>query len=197
MPRPLAPLLPLLLATTPAQAATSHPVTRNLTYPVAGATGLALYRSIGEKGPEIAGRTVIAHTRFDLTWTRRYRPRPDGACVLAVAVPHLTVTTTLPQAPAELAPAVARSWARFRAGVAAHESVHGRAIVAMVKRIAAFSAGLTAPADPGCRKVRAKLQAYLAKTIAAHKAASRAFDREEWGEDGAMRRLVLELVNGP
>ncbi len=190
-------VLSLPLFAAPALAAAWQPVERTDTYPVAGATGLALYRSIGEKGPEIAGRTVIAHTRFDLTWTRRYRPRPDGACVLAVAVPHLTVTTTLPQAPAELAPAVARSWARFRAGVAAHESVHGRAIVAMVKRIAAFSAGLTAPADPGCRKVRAKLQAYLAKTIAAHKAASRAFDREEWGEDGAMRRLVLELVNGP
>jgi predicted secreted Zn-dependent protease len=45
--------------------------------------------------------------------------------------------------------------------------------------------------------VRARLQAYVIETVADHEAASRAFDKTEWGEDGAMRKLVLELVNGP
>ena len=185
------------LAAAPALAATWQPVERIVAYPVTGATGLALYRSIGERGPEIGGRRVIAHTRFDLLWTRRYRPQADGSCVLAVAVPHLTVTTTLPKAPGGLAPAVAASWRRFIDGIAAHERFHAREIVAMVERIAAFSDGLSAPADPGCARVRAKLQAYLAKSIAAHEKASRDFDAAEWGEDGAMRKLALSLINGP
>ena len=117
--------------------------------------------------------------------------------MLVGAVPHLTVTTTLPRAPAGLPAGVAESWARFRAGVVAHEGEHAREFVAMVRRIAAFSTGLSAPADPGCAKVRAKLQAYLATAIAAHKRDSAAFDTKEWGEDGAMRKLALELVNGP
>ena len=109
-------ILPLSLLATPALAASLHPTTRTVTYPITGATGLALYRSIGERGPEVSGHRVIAHTRFDLTWTRRYVPQADGSCVLVEAVPHLTVTTTLPQAPVGLPPGVAAGWARFRAG---------------------------------------------------------------------------------
>lgn len=189
--------LVLFLLAIPARAQAWQPVERIVTYPIEGGTGIALYRSIGENGPKIAGRRVVAHTRFDLLWTRRYREQPDGSCVLAVAVPHLTVTTTLPKAPAGLPPALEASWRHFIDGIAEHERFHGREIVAMVRRIAAFSAGLSAPADPGCRKVRAKLQGFLAKSIAAHRKASRAFDADEWGKDGAMHRLVLEFVNGP
>lgn len=181
----------------PAHAASFHPTHHTLTYPVAGATGIALYRSIGARGPEVGGQRTIAHTRFDLTWTRDYRPQADGSCVLAVAVPHLTITTTVPEGPAELPPAVKASWARFSDGIRAHERVHARAIAAMVERIAAFSTGLSAPADPGCRKVRTKLQGFLAETIAAHKAASQAFDKEDWSDGGHMKALVLDLVNGP
>lgn len=202
MLRALAPALALLilalpLCAAPARAAEWQPVERTVTYPIEGETGIALYRSIGDNGPQIAGRRVVAHTRFDLLWTRRYREQPDGSCVLAVAIPHLTVTTTLPKAPAHLPPALGASWRRFIDGITEHERFHGREIVAMVRRIAAFSTGLSAPADPGCRKVRAKLQAFLGKSIAAHRKASRAFDADEWGGDGAMHRLVLEFVNGP
>lgn len=186
-----------LHAAAPARAADWQPAERTETYAIAGDTGRALYDSIGEKGPEVAGHRTIANTRFHLLWTRRYRPQADGSCRLAVAIPHLTVTTTLPKAPGDLPPAVATSWAAFIAGIRAHERVHARAIVAMVGRIAEFSTGLTAPADPGCRKVRAKLQAYLGKTIAAHKTQSRTFDAEDWGEGGHMRALALALVGGP
>ena len=190
-------LLPLLLAlATPAHAAGWQPATRTVTYAITGDTGLALYRSIGEHGPEIGGRRVIAHTRFDLTWTRRYRPQADGSCVLAVAVPHLTVTTTLPKAEGDLPPAVGASWSCFVAGVSAHEKVHGGAIVDMVTRIADVSAGLSAPVDPGCRKVRARLQAYPPRPSPPPQE-SAAFDKTEWGEDGAMRRLAEALVDGP
>ena len=185
------------LAGGAARAEAWQPAQQTVTYAIEGATGLALYRSIGERGPELAGRRVIAYTHYKLLWTRRYRPRPDGSCILAVAVPHLTVITTLPKAPARLSPAVAASWRRFVTGIMEHERFHGNEIVAMVRRIEAFSAGLSAPLDPGCRTVRARLQAYVIGTVADHDAASRAFDKTEWGEDGAMRKLVLELVNGP
>lgn len=185
------------LAGSAARAEAWRPGQRIVTYAIDGATGIALYRSIGERGPQLAGRRVIAHTHYELLWTRRYRPRPDGSCILAVAVPHLTVVTTLPKAPARLSPAVAASWHRFITGITEHERFHGNEIVAMVRRIEAFSVGLSAPSDPGCRTVRARLQAYVIETVADHEAASRAFDKTEWGEGGAMRKLVLELVNGP
>ncbi|TPW32830.1 DUF922 domain-containing protein [Pararhizobium mangrovi] len=184
-----------LLATTAAQAETTQ---RTVTYPVHGRTGIALYRSIGENGPKIGGRRTIAHTGFDLTWTRDYRVQPDGACRLAVARPHLVVTTTVPKAPADLPPALAASWSRFAEGIRTHERVHARAIAAMVARIEAFSTGLTAPADPDCTRVRQKLQAFLAKTIARHRAESRAFDKADIAEEGGtMRQTILDLVNGP
>ncbi|MGN6551948.1 MAG: DUF922 domain-containing protein [Pararhizobium sp.] len=186
-----------LLATTLAHAASFHPAHHTITYPITGTTGIALYRSIGARGPTVAGHRTIAHTRFDLTWRRDYRPQADGGCVLAVAVPHLTITTTVPEGPAKLPPAVKVSWARFSDGIRAHERVHADAIAAMVERIAAFSTGLSAPADPGCQKVRAKLQGFLAATIAAHKAESRAFDKQDWSDGGHMKALVLDLVNGP
>lgn len=186
-----------LLAGGSARAEAWQPARQTVTYAIDGATGIALYRSIGERGPELAGRRVTAYTHYKLLWTRRYRPQLDGSCVLAVAIPHLTIITTLPKAPAGLSPAVAASWQRFIAGIAEHERFHANEIVAMVKGIEAFSAGLSAPSDPDCQAVRAKLQAHVIKTVAEHEATSRAFDKTEWGEDGAMRKLVLELVNGP
>lgn len=196
-PRILAAIPAILALGLPALASDLHPVERTRTYAISGTTGIALYRSIGERGPEVGGSRTIAHTGFDLTWTRDYRPQADDACVLAVARPHLTVTTTLPKAPAGLPPAVAGSWQRFLAGIAAHERVHGRDIVAMVRGIEAFSTGLSAPDDPGCRKVRAALQAHLADVMAEHRRRTADFERAEMSDGGPVHRLILDLVNGP
>jgi predicted secreted Zn-dependent protease len=195
-------LLPLLLTILPALAPAAHaadwrPVERLDPYTVTGATGIALYRSIGERGPEVGGSRTIAHTRFDLTWTRDYRPQADGSCVLAVARPHLVITYTVPKAPAGIAPAVKASWDRFIAGMKEHERVHGRAIVDMVEKITAFSTGLTAADDPNCQKVRAALQKRLGEFIGEHRRQSQDFDREEMSEGGNVQQLILALVNGP
>lgn len=180
-----------------AEARDWQPQERVAPYPISGTTGIALYRSIGERGPAVGPRRAVAHTSFDLLWTRDYRPQADGSCVLAVARPSLVITYTLPKAPDGLAPAVAASWRRFRDGIAAHERVHGRHITEMVEKIAEVSLGLSAPDDPGCRKVRAALQGHLARLLAEQRQRGRDFDRVEMSDGGNVHRLILDLVNGP
>lgn len=172
------------------------PVEQVKTYAISGASGFALYQSIGERGPT-AGVQAVAHTTFRLTWRRDYRPQPDGACVLATARPNLTIIYTWPKAPANLPRDVAASWQRFIAGVEKHERVHGEHIVDMVKKIEVFSTGLRAPDDPKCQKVRAVLQKRLGELSDEQRQRGRDFDRSELSDGGAVHQLILSLVNGP
>ncbi|MCJ8518073.1 DUF922 domain-containing Zn-dependent protease [Pseudorhizobium tarimense] len=166
-------------------------------YAVRGTTGIDLYRSIGERRPAAGVGQAVAVTNFKLTWTRDYRPQPDGTCLLAVARPKLVITYTLPQAPKDLPPGVKESWARFISGVEKHERVHGQHIIEMVKGIEAFSLGLREENDPECRKVRATLQARLKQFSDERVSQSRQFDQVELTEGGAVHQLILALVNGP
>ncbi|WP_233123465.1 DUF922 domain-containing Zn-dependent protease [Agrobacterium vaccinii] len=166
------------------------------TYAITGSSGIDLYRSIGERGPQ-AGVQAVAHTTFKLTWRRDYRPQPDGACVLATARPNLTIIYTWPKAPAKLPPDVAASWQRFIAGVEKHERVHGQHILEMVKKIEAFSVGLRAEDDPKCQKVRVVLQQRLGELSNEQRQRGRDFDKDELSNGGAVHQLILTLVNGP
>ena len=185
-----------LLAITPAAVAQQgwQPTERIAPYAVTGASGIALYESIGARGPLIGSGRTIAHTDFELLWTRDYRPQPDGSCTIAVARPSLVVTYTLPEA-SGLSGDLARRWQVFRDGLEKHERVHGRHVVEMTEKIRAFSLGLSAPDDPECSKVRAKLQEFLAGVAAERRARSVAFDREEMSEGGNVHQLILDLVN--
>ncbi|WP_040593887.1 DUF922 domain-containing Zn-dependent protease [Mesorhizobium metallidurans] len=199
-----------LLAPPVAQAQTAaqskpgwKPVEKVETYAISGQTGPELYASIGERGPMIGksptiGKSkarVIAHTNFKLTWVRDYQPR-GGACVLASARPKLIITYTSPKPSKPLPAAVQKSWQVFAAGVAAHEKVHGDAIVDMVRQIEAVSVGLTVAADPGCRKIRTELTNRLSELSQTQRQASRDFDRVEFGQGGNMQRLIVGLLMG-
>lgn len=166
------------------------------TYAISGTSGIELYRSIGERGPQ-AGVQAVAHTTFKLTWRRDYRPQPDGACILATARPNLTIIYTWPKAPAKLSPDVAASWQRFISGVEKHERVHGEHILDMVKKIEAYSVGLRAENDPACQKVRSVLQQRLGELSNEQRQRGRDFDRDELSNGGAVHQLILTLVNGP
>ncbi len=167
------------------------------TYPVSGQSGPELYKSIGENGPVISGsRRTIAHTTFQLTWGRDYRERADGSCVIARNVPKLIITYTLPKPLGPVPAGVASSWKRFYDGLAAHERVHGQYIIEMVQAIQDISVGLSAPADPGCHKVRAELQSHLKRLSDKQRARGREFDRVEMGDGGAVQQLVLGLLTG-
>lgn len=202
MARPMKPalLLAALLSSTPALA-DWKPVEKIETYAVSGESAEQLYLSIGEKGPVIgkdsAGneRRVIAHTFFKLTWQRDYQPQGD-ACVLRTARPKLIITYTLPKPAGKLGSAMQTRWDAFAAGLIAHEKVHGAGIVDMVDKIVAFSTGLTAQNDPGCKKVRAELTAYLDQLSKAQRQGSRDFDKIEFGQDGNMLKLIAAFLSG-
>lgn len=172
------------------------PIERVEPYAISGATALDLYRSIGERGPKLGVRRVIAYTDFKLTWRRDYQPRKDGACVLASATPKLIITYRLPQVTGALSSQTRSAWERFIEGVRAHERVHGDIITDMVKKIEEVSVGLRVENDPGCQKVRATLQEHLGKLSQEQRQRSREFDRVEMGDGGNVHRLVMEFING-
>lgn len=191
-------LLAVLLISSPALA-DWKPIEKIDTYAVSGESAEQLYLSIGEKGPAVGtdgkARRVIAHTFFKLTWQRDYQPQA-GACVLKSARPKLIITYTLPKPAGKLPPALQARWDTFAAGLIAHEKVHGAGIVDMVDKIVAFSTGLTAENDPGCKKVRAELTAYLDKLSKAQRQDSRDFDKVEFGQDGNMLKLIAAFLGG-
>jgi predicted secreted Zn-dependent protease len=164
------------------------------TYAITGATGRALYESIGERGPKLGPTRAIAHTTFKLTWSRDYVPKKNGACTLAAARPKLVITYLLPKLAKPLPAAVQARWATFVAGIEAHERVHGEMIKDLVREIEAVSIGLTAADDPGCKKVRAALQERLAALSQAQRQRSRDFDRDEMSQGGNVHRLILALI---
>ncbi|WP_208248910.1 DUF922 domain-containing protein [Rhizobium sp. T1470] len=173
-----------------------QPVEQVRTYAVTGSSGAALYDSIGEKGPELGGSRAVAHTTFKLTWTRKYERR-GNACVLAAARPKLIITYTLPKPAVELSAVTQASWATFIAGIETHERVHGDHIKEMVRDIEATSVGLSADDDPDCRKIRIELTKRLGELSARQRQRGRDFDKAEMSEGGNIRRLILQLVNGP
>lgn len=184
----------VLLASTPALADWKA-VEQVKNYSITGRTGLELYKSIGERGPQIGNTRAVAHTTFKLTWTRKYEPR-GNSCVLAVARPKLIITYTLPKPKGELPAPVRRNWETFISGIAAHERVHGDYIKDMVREIEALSVGFTVEGDPGCKKIRAELTEHLAALSQAQRQKSRDFDKVEMGSGGNIQRLILALVNG-
>lgn len=190
-------LAPLAAAAPQAQAQSAwKPAERIEHYTVKGLTGAELYAAIGTRGPKLGLSRVIAHTTFKLTWTRRYEPRGD-ACVISVARPKLTLIYTLPKVSGKLPAPLAKSWARFAEGVAAHERVHGDFITQMVRDIEAFSLGLRVENDPDCKKIRPILQQRLGELSDRQRQQGRDFDIVEMGGGGTVQQLILALVTGP
>lgn len=185
----------LLAASLPARADWA-PVERTETYAVKGATGIELYRSIGRNGPKIGPARVIAYTDFRLTWRRDYRPQADGSCKLVSARPKLIITYRLPKPAGALPSAIEARWRTFIDGIVAHEKVHGKFIVDMVRQIEAVSIGFTHADDPKCKRIYGELKKHLAALSQAQRAKSREFDRTEMSGGGNVHRLVLALVNG-
>lgn len=187
-----------LLACLAAQPARAEwrPAERIDTYAVSGKTGIELYESIGERGPEAGKGRAIAHTTFDLKWSRKYEPQQDGSCRLTTAQPHLTIIYSLPKPSSKLPPETRKLWDRFIDGIKAHERVHGEHILDMVRRIEEFSVGLTVPGDPGCKKIRQDLTQRLSELSQEQRARSREFDQMEMQDGGNVHQLILGLVNG-
>ncbi len=190
------PALALTILPLPALAADWKAVEKTETYAVTGTTGMALYASIGARGPLLGESRAIAYTTFDLKWSRDYRPQPDGSCTLVSAKPWLTIIYRLPKPSGRLPAPLAANWQRFITGMTAHEKVHGDHMKEMVDRIIATTVGVTVPDDAGCRTIRQQLQTPLGQASLEQRARSNAFDREEMSPGGNVHRLILDLVNG-
>ena len=185
-----------LAAAMPAAGAEWRAAEKVETYAISGDTGIALYRSIGERGPKVGVGRAIAYTDFELLWSRDYRQQADGSCLLASARPSLTITYRLPKPSGKLPAATRGLWESFIEGVEAHERVHGDFIREMVGKIEAVSVGLSVADDPECRKIRKELTGRLAALSQEQRQRSRDFDRAEMSDGGTVHRLVLALVNG-
>jgi predicted secreted Zn-dependent protease len=165
------------------------------TYGVSGSSGPELYQSIGENGPLIGTVRTIAHTNWDIKWSRNYVP--DGeACILKSAKPFVAIIYTLPKPSSKLSSAMAARWAPFIEGIHAHEKVHGVDIVAMVDEIIANTVGLRHENDAQCKLIRAQVLTLVKAANETYRAKSKAFDNQEMSVGGPMHRLILALVNG-
>lgn len=188
-------MVPALAAPLPTRAEVTATETVE-TYAISGKTGAELYASIGARGPLLGANRVIAHTRFKLTWRRDYETRGNN-CVLATAIPRLTIITTLPKPTAKLSAPVRASWTTFIDGVRRHEAVHGRYVRDLVAKIETATIGLTQPDDPGCTKIKTEMNRRLGAISNERRDLDRAFDQAEFTEGGAVHTLILALVNGP
>lgn len=196
-------ILPAILATlsivgsgSSALAREWNPSVENKTYAIRGLSGMELYQSIGDRGPEV-GVQAVAYTTFKLTWRRDYQPQSDGSCILKTAKPTLKIIYMLPKPSSKLSADVAASWGNFVSGVATHEKVHGQHIEDLVEQIQTYSEGLRAESDPKCQRVREVLQKRLGELSNEQRARGREFDRVEHSPGGNVHQLILALVNGP
>ncbi|RKE83515.1 DUF922 domain-containing protein [Rhizobium sp. AG855] len=163
-------------------------------YKVNGTSPMELYQSIGERGPKLGGGRVIAHTSFKLTWQRDYQQQ-GAACVLASAKPKLVITYTLPKPTQKLPADVAVKWSKFYDGIVTHEKLHGQFMRDLTQQIQDISVGLRDENDPGCKKVRAALQAQLKPISDAHVARHSEYDQVEMSPGGAVHQLILAFLN--
>jgi predicted secreted Zn-dependent protease len=189
----LALFLPLTPQGAPAQEVQA--VEKVVSYAISGNSGIELYRSIGERGPESRNGRAIALTDYRLTWTRKYLPE-GGNCRLTTAVPHLTLITHLPRPSGRLPARAQALWDTFIAGIVAHERVHGEIIKETVRAIRSATEGLSVPGDPACRRIRADVTDRVAALAAEMRKRNRDFDQVEMGRDGNVQRLILALING-
>jgi predicted secreted Zn-dependent protease len=167
------------------------------TYAIAGKSGAELYASIGEKGPQLGGKSrAVAHTNFKLTWSRKYETQGD-ACILVSAQPKLVITYTLPKPAGQMPASVRMNWETFIAGVHSHELVHGDMIKDMVKAIETSTVGMSVPGDANCQKIKTEMTKRLSELSLAQRQRSRDFDRTELSDGGNIQQLILKLVNGP
>ncbi|MDZ7822659.1 MAG: DUF922 domain-containing protein [Ahrensia sp.] len=163
-------------------------------YSVDGASGAAIYKSIGQNGPVInSGTRTIAVTNWDLKWRRDYQPT-GNACVLARATPLVKITYTLPKPTQKLSDQMAQKWQVFLSGITAHEKVHGDLIKKLASDIIAATVGLTVEDDRGCTKIRQEVLRQVEAQFATYKADNKAFEQGEMARGGNIEQLVRALV---
>lgn len=165
-------------------------------YRIDGTTPIALYESIGQRGPIIKGdRRTIAITTWDLKWRRDYQ-RQNAGCVLASALPFLAINYELPRPAQKLPASLNARWQIFYDGIKTHELQHGEMIRNLVRVIINETVGLTTEQDDGnCNQLRAKVLAKVKTAFDTYTRQTAEFERIEMSKGGNVHSLVLGFLN--
>lgn len=167
---------------------------RTQTYAIAGVTGEALFDAMDRKGPKHGFLTrAIAQTSYTVDWELKVAPQA-GTCRLIAANPTLNLTYTYPQVSNPLPQALARRWARFMAGVRAHEEMHARIARDMVRAAGKSLAGLKLANDGSCNRVTLEAKRRIGAVYKTYEARQVAFDTEEHRDGGKVEGLVAALL---
>lgn len=162
-------------------------------YEIAGRTGAALLAAMDRRGPKHGFLTrAIAQTRYSVSWTIEWG-ETRTACRVKGIDGRLDIIYTYPDA-RDLPPGLARSWARFLAGVRKHERTHGDTARQMAKAVEKSVARVSVAGDPGCRRARAEAKRRMTAIYADYEARQIRFDAREHRPGGPVERLIDRLV---
>ncbi|AZO42442.1 DUF922 domain-containing protein [Mesorhizobium sp. M7D.F.Ca.US.005.01.1.1] len=183
-----------LFGSAPVASAGTRVVVKTRTYDITGTTGLALMGAMDRKGPKHGFMThAIAQTGYTVDWDLD-AGQDNGVCRLRSANGTLNLFYTFPRVASTTPPALQKRWARFFAGVRAHEETHGRLAREMMRATERSITGLSIADDRSCYKTRREAQRRIHATYAAYEAKQIAFDASEHRDGGHVEHLVTALV---
>ncbi|WFP75324.1 DUF922 domain-containing protein [Mesorhizobium sp. WSM4906] len=186
-------LVALGALSAPQASAGTRVLVQTRTYDIAGNSGAALIEAMDSKGPKHGFMThAIAQTAYTADWELGVIP-DKGSCGLKQANGTLNLFYTFPRV-ASATPALKKRWARFFAGVRAHEETHGRIAREMMRVTERSITGLKVADDPYCYKTRREARQRIQATYAEYEAKQNAFDAREHRDGGHVEHLVAALI---
>lgn len=178
----------------PAASAGVNIVVKTRTYDITGTTGEALIKSMDRNGPRHGFMArAIAQTSYTKNWDFDL-VQVKGSCRIRQANGTLNLNFTYPRVASALPPVLDKRWARFFAGVRAHEETHGDIAREMMKATEKSLTGLTIPDDLQCSKTRREARRRIDAVFDAYEARQNAFDAREHSEGGHVEYLVDALA---
>lgn len=170
-------------------------VVRTETYAVAGKNGEALMKAMNLKGPKHGFLArAMAQTRYSVQWDMDWTTAAGG-CKLTRANAVLAVTYRYPRISGTVTPDLKRRWARFMAGVRAHEETHGQIAQQMVAAAHKAISGVENRNDPNCTKLQGEVRRRVNMVYADYERRQRKFDAKEHHYGGNVDGLVAILTD--
>src|SRR5438105_1035191 len=179
---------------SPQASAGTRVLVQTRTYDIAGNSGAALIAAMDSKGPKHGFMThAIAQTAYTVDWELGV-VQDKGSCLLKQANGTLNLFYTFPRVASPATPALNKRWARFFAGVRAHEETHGRIAREMMRATERSITGLKVADDPYCNKTRHEARQRIQAAYAEYEAKQNAFDAREHRDGGHVEHLVAALI---
>ena len=186
-------LIGTLCSSATAASAGVKVLVKTQTYAISGKTGEALIESMDRNGPRHGFMArAIAQTSYTKAWNFDLI-EVKGTCRIGQVNGTLNLNFTYPRVASTLPPALDKRWARFFAGVRAHEATHGDIARQMMSATEKSLRGLTVPNDAQCSKARREARRRIDAVFDDYEARQNAFDAREHREGGHVEYLVEAL----